>query len=118
MIEIGKYNTLVVLKRTSIGLCLGAGREEILLPKRYVPEKAIIGDKLKVFVYLDNDNRPVATTLTPVATVDDFTFLAVKEINNHGAFFDWGIDRDVFVPYSEQTEELLPGKKVSCLYFY
>lgn len=111
MIKIGKYNTLVVLKNTPIGLYLGDIREEILLPKRYVPEQVTIGDELRVFVYLDNDNRPVATTLTPIATVGEFTFLMVREINDHGAFFDWGIDRDVFVPYSEQTEKLQPGNK-------
>lgn len=111
MIEIGKYNTLEVVKYTPIGFYLGDGSEEILLPKRYVPEKAKIGDKLKVFVYLDSENRPIATTLNPFATVDEFAFLRVKEINQHGAFFDWGIDKDVFAPYSEQTEELEQGNK-------
>jgi predicted RNA-binding protein (virulence factor B family) len=109
MVEIGKYNTLEVLKNTPIGLYLGDGSEEVLLPKRYVPEKIKIGDKIKVFVYLDNENRPVATTLQPFATVDEFAFLRVKEINEHGAFFDWGIDKDVFAPYSEQTGELKTG---------
>lgn len=111
MIEIGKYNTLEVLKNTPIGLYLGDGSEEILLPKRYVPRNIEIGDQLKVFVYLDNENRPIATTLQPFATVNEFAFLMVKEINAHGAFFDWGIDKDVFAPYSEQTEELQTGKK-------
>jgi predicted RNA-binding protein (virulence factor B family) len=111
MIEIGKYNTLEVLKETPIGLYLGDGTEEVLLPKRYVPAKIKIGDKLKVFVYLDSENRAVATTLQPFATVDEFAFLTVKEINEHGAFFGWGIDKDVFAPYSEQTEELQIGKK-------
>lgn len=111
MIEIGKYNTLEVVKYTPIGFYLGDGGEQILLPKRYVPEKAKVGDKLKVFVYLDSENRPIATTLTPFATVDEFAFLRVKEINEHGAFFDWGIDKDVFVPYSEQPVELQVGNK-------
>ena len=77
MIEIGKYNELVVLKSTSI---------------------ISIGDRLKVFVYLDNDNRPVATTLKPFATVGEFVFLMVKELNQHDAFLNSGIDRDIFVP--------------------
>lgn len=115
MIQIGKYNELVVLKNTSIGFYLGDETEEVLLPKRYVPEGKTIGDKLKVFVYLDNEYRPVATTLIPFATVGEFAFLRVKEINKHGAFFDWGIDRDVFVPYSEQTGELQAGNK--CLVY-
>ncbi|HKR03273.1 MAG TPA: S1-like domain-containing RNA-binding protein, partial [Bacteroidia bacterium] len=111
MIDIGKYNTLEVLKNTPIGLYLGDGSEEVLLPKRYVPGKIKTGDQLEVFVYLDSENRPVATTLKPFATVDEFAFLMVKEINEHGAFFDWGIDKDVFAPYSEQTEELQTGRK-------
>lgn len=115
MIQIGKYNELVVLKNTSIGFYLGDETEEVLLPKRYVPEGKTIGDKLKVFVYLDSEYRPVATTLIPFATVGEFAFLRVKEINKHGAFFDWGIDRDVFVPYSEQTGELQAGNK--CLVY-
>ncbi|MFI5220224.1 MAG: S1 RNA-binding domain-containing protein [Bacteroidia bacterium] len=109
--EIGKYNTLEVVKYTPIGFYLSDGSEQILLPKRYVPEKAKVGDRLKIFVYLDSENRPIATTLNPIATVDEFAFLHVKEINEHGAFFDWGIDKDVFVPYSEQTVELQQGNK-------
>lgn len=115
MIQIGKYNELVVLKNTSIGFYLGDETEEVLLPKRYVPKGKTIGDKLKVFIYLDSEYRPVATTLIPFATVGEFAFLRVKEINKHGAFFDWGIDRDVFVPYSEQTGELQAGNK--CLVY-
>ncbi|MEP7169142.1 MAG: S1-like domain-containing RNA-binding protein, partial [Bacteroidota bacterium] len=109
--EIGKYNELIVLTDSPIGLYLGDGIEEILLPKRYVPGKIEIGDKLNVFVYLDNGNRPVATTLKPFAIVDEFAFMTVKEINEHGAFFDWGIDKDLFAPYSEQTEELQSGNE-------
>ncbi len=111
MIEIGKLNTLIVLSEAPIGLFLGNGDEEILLPKRYVPKEVTVRDKLEVFVYLDNDNRPIATTHKPYATVDEFAFLTVKEINQHGAFFDWGIDKDVFVPYAEQIEELIVGSK-------
>ena len=111
MIEIGKHNNLVVLKKTPIGLFLGDLTEEILLPVRYAPEAIEIGDKLEVFVYLDNESRPIATTLKPIATVDQYAFLAAKEINQHGAFMDWGIDKDLFVPYSEQTEEMQAGNK-------
>ena len=111
MISIGKLNNLIILTEAPIGLFLGDGIEEILLPKRYAPKEATIGDKLEVFVYLDNDNRPIATTRKPYAMVDEFAFLAVKELNQHGAFFDWGIDKDVFVPYAEQTEELQTGNK-------
>ncbi len=111
MIEIGKHNNLVVLKKTPIGLFLGDLTEEILLPLRYAPEVIEIGDKLEVFVYLDNENRPIATTLKPFATVDQYAFLVAKEINQHGAFMDWGIDKDLFVPYSEQIAEMQAGNK-------
>jgi predicted RNA-binding protein (virulence factor B family) len=109
--EIGKYNELAVLKSTPIGLFLGDRSEEILLPKRYAPEKINIGDKLKVFIFLDHENRSIATTKIPYATVDEFAFLTVKEVNEHGAFLDWGIDKDLFIPYSEQTVEPQIGKK-------
>ncbi len=111
MIEIGKYNELIVVNKTPIGLFLSDGTEEVLLPARYVKGEVETGDKLKVFVYLDNENRPIATTLKPLATVNECAFLEVKEINNHGAFMNWGIDKDLFVPYSEQTEDLYVGKK-------
>jgi predicted RNA-binding protein (virulence factor B family) len=111
MIEIGKYSTLDVLKETPLGLYLSDGSEDVLLQKRYIPEKIKIGDKIKVFIYLDNSNHPVATTLKPFATVDEFAFLTVKEMNEHGAFFDWGIDKDLFAPYSEQIGELQIGNK-------
>ena len=110
MIDIGKYNDLTILKDTPIGLYLGDSGdmedgEEVLLPRRYVPKDARVGDKLHVFVYLDNDIRPVATTQKPYAIVGEFAFLRVKEMNEHGAFLDWGLDKDLFVPYSEQTGE-------------
>ena len=116
MIQIGKYNTLTVIKETPIGFYLGDSEDsdetdEVLLPRRYVPEHAKTGDKLEVFVYLDNEIRPVATTKKPYATVDQFAYLELKERNEFGAFFDWGIDKDVFAPYSEQTGEPEVGRK-------
>jgi predicted RNA-binding protein (virulence factor B family) len=113
MIEIGLYNDLVVLREAAVGLYLGdsTGTEEVLLPKRYVPQDAVVGDTLHVFVYLDNENRPVATTLKPYATSGEFAFLRVKELNQYGAFFDWGIDKDVFSPYSEHIGEVEEGEK-------
>jgi len=111
MIEIGKHNSLVVIKKTPIGLFLGDITEEVLLPIRYAPDVVEVGDMLDVFVYLDNENRPIATTLKPFAVVGEYAFLAVKDINQHGAFMDWGIDKDLFIPYSEQTEEMQLGNK-------
>jgi len=111
MIQIGKYNELVVKSKASIGLYLHDGHESVLLPARYVPEDVHAGDVLNVFVYLDNENRPVATTLKPFAEINDFAFLTVKDVNQHGAFLDWGIAKDIFVAYQEQRTEMEVGKK-------
>jgi uncharacterized protein len=111
MPDIGQYNTLEVKSKTDIGLFLSDGREEVLLPRRYTSADMKVGDRIEVFVYLDNENRPVATTLRPYATVGDFVFLEVKEVNEHGAFLDWGIPKDVFVPYSEQRDEMVAGRE-------
>src|SRR4029078_108242 len=75
------------------------------------PSGAKTGDKIDVFVYLDNESRPIATTRRPHAVVGDFAFLKVKELNEHGAFFDWGIDKDIFVSYSEQSGEPEKGQE-------
>ncbi len=111
MIEIGKYNELEVKSKSDIGLFLTDGTDDILLPMKYVKPGTSLGDKIEVFVYLDNENRPIATTLKPFATVDDFAFLSVKDVNEHGAFLDWGIAKDVFVSYAEQRMEMEAGKK-------
>lgn len=111
MIEIGKYNELVVKSKAAIGVYLHDGRESVLLPARYVPEGTVAGDVMNVFVYLDNENRPVATTLKPHAVLGDFVFLTVKDVTGHGAFLDWGIAKDIFVAHQEQRTEMQPGKK-------
>ncbi len=112
MIEIGKYNELKIFSKTDIGLYLGDGVDNVLLPTRYVPVGTEVGQSLEVFVYLDNEDRPVATTLKPLALLDEFAFLKVKEINQFGAFLDWGIAKDLFVPHSEQRNPLLAGESV------
>ncbi len=111
MIEIGKHNELEVKSKATIGLYLTDGEDDVLLPVKYVPYGTEVGDKLEVFVYLDNENRPVATTLKPLATVGDFVFLTVKDVNDHGAFMDWGIAKDVFVSYAEQRGDMVVGNK-------
>ena len=111
MIEHGQYNELVVKSKSKIGLYLGDGGEDVLLPIRYAPENISVGDRLDVFVYLDNENRPIATTMKPLALVGEFAFLTVKEMNEFGAFLDWGIDKDLFVPYSEQRIEMKRGNQ-------
>lgn len=106
-IKLGEYNHMTVVKEVDFGLYLDGGDEgEILLPKRYVPQGCKVGDELDVFVYLDNEERPVATTLTPKAKVGDFAFLKVAWVNKYGAFLDWGLMKDLFCPFSEQKKKM------------
>lgn len=102
-IRLGDYNQMKVVKKVDFGLYLDGGDEgEILLPARYVPENSKPGDELTVFVYLDQDERPVATTETPRAKVGDFAYLRVAWVNEYGAFLDWGLMKDLFCPFREQ----------------
>ncbi len=111
-IELGKYNTLEVVKEVAFGIYLDGGEEgEILLPTRYVPEDCKIGDFLNVFLYLDMDERLIATTLTPLVQVGQFACLEVSWINQYGAFLNWGLMKDLFVPFREQKMKMQVGKK-------
>ncbi len=111
-IELGKFNTLKVVKEVDFGMYLDGGEEgEILLPLRYVPEGCEPGDELNVFIYLDNEERLVATTLTPLVQVGEFACLEVAWINQYGAFLNWGLMKDLFVPFSEQKMKMQVGKK-------
>lgn len=102
-IELGKFNQLEVVKEVDFGVYLDGGEEgEILLPTRYVPEDCKIGDFLNVFLYLDMDERLIATTLTPLVQVGQFACLEVSWVNQYGAFLNWGLMKDLFVPFSEQ----------------
>ena len=109
-LELGKTNTLRVVRRAEQGLYLSGGPEDILLPNRYVPEGTEIGDEIDVFVYLDNEERLIATTETPKAQVGDFAWLEVAWVNNYGAFLDWGLMKDLFVPFREQKMKMQKGK--------
>ncbi|MCQ0112434.1 S1 RNA-binding domain-containing protein [Zhouia amylolytica] len=111
MIKIGEYNTLEILRLTSVGLFLGDEEEnDILLPNKYVPVNYEIGDKLKVFCYLDHDERPIATTLKPKIILNNFALLQAVEVNEIGAFMDWGLEKHLFVPYREQARKMEKGK--------
>ena len=111
-IELGKYNTLEVVKEVDFGMYLDGGEEgEILLPSRYVPQDCKVGDELNVFIYLDNEERLVATTLTPLVQVGQFACLEVAWINQYGAFLNWGLMKDLFVPFREQKMKMQVGKK-------
>ena len=113
MIEIGKYNTLTILRDTKVGLFLGNGNEaeDILLPNKYVPEHFEIGDEMTVFVYLDHEERPVATTLEPYILLNEFALLRVNYVNQIGAFLDWGMEKDILAPFREQARPMEKGKR-------
>lgn len=112
MIKLGDYNTLEVVKSVDFGLYLDGGEEgEILLPTRYVPKGTRIGDELTVFIYLDQDERPVATTVTPLAKVGDFAYLEVAWVNEYGAFLNMGLMKDLFCPFREQKMRMKQGEK-------
>ena len=111
-IELGKFNVLEVVKEVDFGVYLDGEEEgEILLPTRYVPEECNIGDFLNVFLYLDNEERLIATTLTPLVQVGEFACLEVSWVNQFGAFLNWGLMKDLFVPFREQKMKMLVGKK-------
>ncbi len=110
-IELGKFNHLEVVKRVDFGVYLdGEEAGEILLPSRYVPSNCEIGDILNVFLYLDSEERLIATTLTPLVQVGEFAFLKVAWINQYGAFLNWGLMKDLFVPFSEQKMKMQVDK--------
>jgi predicted RNA-binding protein (virulence factor B family) len=111
MIETGKYNTLKIARETKVGLYLTDGNEDILLPNKYIPRVYEIGEELTVFVYLDHEERPVATTLKPYVTLDNFAWLRVNYVNKFGAFLDWGLEKDLFVPFREQARPMEKGKR-------
>jgi len=111
MLEIGKYNKLTVVKDLDFGLYLDGGDGlEILLPARYVPKNSKIGDEIEVFIYHDNEGRLIATTLHPKAIVGDFCFMEVKSVNETGAFLDWGLMKDLLVPFKEQKATMQEGR--------
>jgi predicted RNA-binding protein (virulence factor B family) len=108
-IEIGKTNRLTAARRAPPGVYLERGGREVLLPNRFVPEGLVLGSELDVFVYTDSSDRPVATTQKPLAEVGQFAFLRVVDTSPHGAFFDWGLDKDLFAPLAEQESRLAKG---------
>lgn len=110
MIKIGEYNTLEILRDTDPGLYLGDTEENVvLLPHRYKPESWEIGDMLEVFVYLDYEERPVATTLTPYIFLNEFGYLHCSDVNEFGAYMDWGVQKQLFVPFKEQARPMKVG---------
>lgn len=110
-ILLGEKNTLRAMWRVDFGMYLEGNEEgKILLPQRYVPEDLEVGDEIEVFVYLDNEERLVATTQEPKAMVGDFACLEVAWVNEYGAFLDWGLMKDLFCPFREQKKRMEKGK--------
>lgn len=111
MIKLGDYNTLKIVKNVDFGLYLDGGDAgEILLPTRYVPQNAKVGDELEVFIYLDQDEKLIATTLHPLAKVGDIAYLEVAWVNEYGAFLNWGLMKDLFCPFREQKMRMQKGQ--------
>ena len=111
MIEIGKHNALTIARGTSVGLYLTDGTTDVLLPNKYVPAEWNEGDEMTVFVYLDQEERPVATTLEPLIKLNGFALLRVSFINKFGAFVGIGLEKDLFVPFREQARPMEVGKR-------
>lgn len=106
-------NTLRVLRFTSSGAFLGRDDFEVLLPQRYVSSELEIGDPIEVFLHRDSEDRPIATTETPLAQAGQFACLRVKDVNRMGAFLDWGLDKDLMLPFGAQAYPIRkPGRRV------
>ncbi|MBQ8030297.1 MAG: S1 RNA-binding domain-containing protein [Butyrivibrio sp.] len=117
MIKLGEKQTLVVIKKVDFGVYLGeqAGSEEkVLLPAKQVPQGADLGSSVEVFIYKDSDDRLIATTSEPKIMLGDVRVLKVKETTRIGAFMDWGLEKDVLLPFKEQTAKVKTGDDVLC----
>ncbi|HMW46924.1 MAG TPA: S1-like domain-containing RNA-binding protein [Cellvibrionaceae bacterium] len=112
MLEIGRFNLLTIKKQVEFGVYLDGGEAgEILLPRRYVPQNAAIGDSLNVFIYFDSEDCLIATTEKPKILCGQCALLTVKDVNKVGAFMDWGLMKDLLVPYAEQHKPFEVGQK-------
>jgi len=111
MVHLGKYNNLKIIRQVQNGLYLtdAEGSEEVLLPNKYAPKTWEPGVELQVFVFKDSEDSLIATTATPLIKLDEFACLQVKVVNEFGAFLDWGLDKDLFVPFREQPGQMLAG---------
>lgn len=117
MIELGKKQTLTIAKTVDFGVYLGEGqdageKERVLLPIKQVPEGAKVGDQIEVFIYKDSMDRPIATTKEPLITLGTAAVLKVLEVGKIGAFLNWGLEKDLLLPFKEQTKKVHPGEEV------
>ena len=111
MIEYGNFNVLRIAALTEYGAALTDGENRVLLPRKFVPEGARAGDELQVFVYFDSEDRPVATTQLPKGCAGDIVRLKVVSLTPLGAFLDWGLDKDLFVPFKEMKNKKMKTKR-------
>ena len=110
MIELGKKQALMVIKKTEFGVYLGNTEDKVLLPAKYAGEDVEIGDAISVFVYRDSMDRLIATTNEPFITLGEVKPLKVKQVTQIGAFLDWGLEKDLLLPFKEQTIKVTEGK--------
>ncbi|KFZ38535.1 GntR family transcriptional regulator [Shewanella mangrovi] len=111
MVELGKTCRLAVVKQVEFGVYLNGGAfGQVLLPRKYVPEQCAIGDEIEVFLYLDSEDTPIATTRKPLAQVGEFAYLKTVATGSYGAFLDWGLDKDLLLPFAEQRQQAEEGR--------
>lgn len=116
--KVGEYNTLKILRGTGVGMYLGDDEgNDVLLPHKYIPENAVIGEDIEVFIYRDSEDRLIATNLKPLILLNQFAVLEVVAVTGIGAFLDWGLEKDLFVPFKEQNHKLQTGQWVP-VYLY
>jgi predicted RNA-binding protein (virulence factor B family) len=110
MFQLGQFNTLKIERKVDFGVYLTDGTDEVLLPKKNLSPEMEVGTDVEVFIYKDSEDRTIATVQKPYAVVGEFAYLLVKEVNPIGAFLDWGLEKDLLVPFSEQDKKLEAGK--------
>jgi predicted RNA-binding protein (virulence factor B family) len=111
MLQLGNYNELEILRQTSVGLYLGDNEgNDVLLPTKYVPVEYRIGDRIRVFVYKDYEQRWIATNLEPALLVNEFAYLPCRSVSEHGGFLMWGLEKDIFVPHREMKQRMEAGQ--------
>ena len=112
MLNLGTINTLIAQRQTDNGIYLVDDEEnEVLLPNKYIPEELMIGDSIDVFLYTDSEDRPIATNLTPKVFLYGYALLEVKDVASFGAFFDWGLEKDLLVPLNQQARAVKVEEK-------
>lgn len=111
MMKLGKKQMLMVVKKVDFGVYLGNEEERVLLPKKQVPEGIEIGDPVEVFLYKDSSDRLIATTNEPKLTLGELAVLTVADTGKYGAFLDWGLEKDLFLPFKQQTAKVAKGDK-------